>query len=72
VEGEARLDLDYEDDVAADVDMNVVMTGQGLLVEVQGTAERVPFSRRDLNDLLDLAESGIAELLDLQLQAAEA
>jgi ribonuclease PH len=52
--------------------MNVVMTGQALLVEVQGTAERVPFSRRDLNDLLDLAESGIAELLDLQRQAAEA
>ena len=72
VNGEARLDLDYEDDVAADVDMNVVMTGQALLVEVQGTAERVPFSRRDLNDLLDLAESGIAELLDLQRQAAEA
>jgi ribonuclease PH len=71
VDGEARLDLDYADDVAAEVDMNVVMTGQGLLVEVQGTAERAPFSRTDLNDLLDLAEVGIAELLDLQRQAAE-
>jgi len=72
VDGEARLDLDYEDDVGADVDMNIVMTGQGLLVEVQGTAEHAPFSRSDLNDLVDLAESGIAELLDLQQQAAEA
>lgn len=72
VDGEARLDLDYEDDVAADVDMNIVMTGQGLLVEVQGTAEHAPFSRRELNDLVDLAETGIAELLDLQRQAAEA
>jgi ribonuclease PH len=72
VDGEARLDLDYADDVAAEVDMNVVMTGQGLLVEVQGTAERSPFSRHELNDLLDLADEGIAELLDLQRQAAEA
>jgi len=72
VEGEARLDLDYTDDVAADVDMNIVMTGQGLLVEVQGTAEHAPFSRGDLNDLLDLAEAGIADLLDLQRQAAGA
>ena len=72
VEGEARLDLDYTDDVAADVDMNIVMTGQGLLVEVQGTAEHAPFTRGDLNDLLDLAEAGIADLLDLQRQAAGA
>jgi len=72
VDGESRLDLEYTDDVAADVDMNVVMTGRGLLVEVQGTAERAPFSRADLNDLLDLADGGIAELLDLQRQAAEA
>jgi len=71
VDGELRLDLDYTDDVAADVDMNVVMTGRGLLVEVQGTAEGAPFSRADLNDLLDLADAGIAELLDLQRQAAE-
>ncbi len=72
VDGEPRLDLEYADDVAADVDMNVVMTGRGLLVEVQGTAEGAPFSRADLNDLLDLADAGIAELLDLQRQAAEA
>lgn len=68
VDGEARLDLDYEDDVAAEVDMNVVMTGAGLLVEVQGTAEGAPFTRHDLNGLLDLAEDGISTLLDLQTQ----
>lgn len=72
VDGEPLLDLEYGEDVAAEVDMNVVMTGQRLLVEVQGTAEHAPFSRKDLNDLLDLAEIGIEELLDLQRQAAEA
>lgn len=65
------LDLDYERDVNADVDMNVVMTGRGLLVEVQGTAEKAPFSRADLDGLLDLAAKGIAELHDLQRRAVE-
>ena len=54
VDGVPTLDLDYERDVAAEVDMNVVMSGRGLLVEVQGTAERAPFTRDDL-DRLDLA-----------------
>lgn len=69
VEGVHWLDLDYEKDVSAEVDMNVVMSGRGLLVEVQGTAERAPFSRNDLDGLLDLAESGIAELHDMQRRA---
>lgn len=69
VDGVPWLDLDYEKDVSAEVDMNVVMSGRGLLVEVQGTAERAPFSRQDLDGLLDLAESGIAELHDMQRRA---
>ncbi len=71
VDGVPWLDLDYERDVNADVDMNVVMTGRGLLVEVQGTAEKAPFSRADLDGLLDLAAKGIAELHDLQRRAVE-
>ncbi len=62
VDGETLLDLEYVDDAAAEVDMNVVMTGRGLLVEVQGTAEGAPFSREDLDQMLGLAEEGIAEL----------
>lgn len=69
VDGECVLDLDYEKDVAAEVDMNVVMSGRGLLVEVQGTAEGAPFSREDLDKLLDLAAKGIGELNELQRQA---
>jgi ribonuclease PH len=72
VDGMRYLDLDYELDVSAEVDMNVVMSGRGLLVEVQGTAEGAPFSRADLDALLDLAAIGIAELHDLQRQAVEA
>jgi ribonuclease PH len=69
VEGKPMLDLDYEKDVAAEVDMNVVMSGRGLLVEVQGTAERAPFTRSELEQLLDLAAAGIDELHDLQRRA---
>lgn len=69
VEGKPMLDLDYENDVGAEVDMNVVMSGRGLLVEVQGTAERVPFTRSELDQLLDLAAAGISELHDLQRRA---
>lgn len=69
VDGELLLDLDYEDDVRAEVDMNVVMSGRGLLVEVQGTAEGAPFSRGDLDAMLDLAKSGIEQLVDAQRQA---
>lgn len=63
---EPVLDLSYEEDAGAEVDCNVVMTGSGALVEVQGTAEGEPFSRGDLNALLDLAESGIAHLTKVQ------
>ncbi|MEA2703591.1 MAG: ribonuclease [Actinomycetota bacterium] len=66
VDGQALLDLDYSEDVRADVDMNVVMTSGGRFVEVQGTAEGLAFSRSELDDLLGLAESGIAEILDAQ------
>jgi ribonuclease PH len=69
VDGTVLLDLEYVDDVAADVDMNVVMTGRGLLVEVQGTAEGTPFTREELTDMLDVAAKGIGELFDLQKQA---
>ncbi|MHB1535059.1 MAG: ribonuclease PH [Acidimicrobiales bacterium] len=60
------LDLDYSEDRRAEVDMNVVMTSGGRFVEVQGTAEGAPFSRGELDDLLGLAEHGIASLLDVQ------
>ncbi|HZR12263.1 MAG TPA: ribonuclease PH [Acidimicrobiia bacterium] len=66
VDALACLDLDYSEDVRAEVDMNVVMTGSRRFVEVQGTAEGAPFSRDELNDLLDLAEAGICEIIDEQ------
>ena len=69
--GEAVLDLDYPEDSACETDMNVVMTGAGHFVEVQGTAEGVPFSRSELNALLDLAEKGIRELIALQQEALQ-
>lgn len=65
-DGEAFLDLCYEEDVRAEVDMNVVMTGDGEYVEVQGTAEGKTFGREMLNRQLDLAEKGIRELVELQ------
>ncbi|QEI05814.1 ribonuclease PH [Pigmentiphaga aceris] len=68
-EGQPVLDLDYPEDSSCDTDMNVVMTGAGNFVEVQGTAEGVPFSRADMNELLALAEQGIAELVRLQREA---
>ncbi len=66
VDALGHLDLDYSEDVRAEVDMNVVMTGSGRFVEVQGTAEGEPFSRTELDDLLGLAEHGIAQIFDLQ------
>ena len=60
------LDLDYSEDVRAEVDMNVVMTGAGRFVEVQGTAEGNPFSKSELDDLVGLAERGIVEIFGLQ------
>ncbi|MCU1276191.1 MAG: RNAse [Bryobacterales bacterium] len=69
VNGVAMLDLDYEEDSRADVDMNVVMTGSGKFIEVQATAEHKPFDDAQLDQLVDLAQRGIAELIDLQKQA---
>ena len=66
VDGMALLDLDYSEDVRAEVDMNVVMTSSGRFVEVQGTAEGQPFTRAELDDLLGLAEHGIASILEMQ------
>jgi len=63
------LDLAYEEDAKADVDFNVVMTGSGDLVEVQGTAEGRPFSRAQLDALLELASEGIAQLTEFQQQS---
>ena len=64
--GKPALDLNYEEDSKAEVDMNVAMTGSGLLVEVQGTAEGKPFSKRNLNALIKLSEKGITELIEKQ------
>jgi ribonuclease PH len=71
VDGEAILDLAYEEDARADVDFNVVMTGSGSLVELQGTAEGEPFSREQLTALVDLAETGIARLTEIQRQVLQ-
>jgi ribonuclease PH len=68
VAGQPVLDLPYVEDSVAETDMNVVMTGAGRFVEVQGTAEQEAFSREELNALLDLAGSGIARIHDAQRQ----
>ncbi|QGZ55310.1 ribonuclease PH [Paraburkholderia acidiphila] len=70
-EGVPVLDLDYDEDSQCDTDMNVVMTGSGGMVEVQGTAEGAPFSRDELNALLDLAQNGIRSLIEKQKAALE-
>lgn len=69
IDGEPMLDLAYVEDVRAETDMNIVVTGRGLFVEVQGTAEGVPFDRTELDALLALAEQGCAELTRLQREA---
>jgi ribonuclease PH len=69
IDGEPRLDLPYEEDVRAETDMNVVMTGAGRYIEVQGTAEGAPFDRGQLDRLLSLAEEGCSELTRLQQEA---
>jgi len=69
IDGVPMLDLPYEEDVRAETDMNVVVTGSGGFVEVQGTAERAPFSRAELDVLLDLAVGGTARLAALQSEA---
>ncbi len=68
VDGRPLLDLSYEEDAQADVDFNVVMTGSGRLVEIQGTAEGQPFARADLDALVDLAGEGIRRLTEIQRQ----
>jgi ribonuclease PH len=72
VEGEPRLDLEYTEDSTAEVDMNVVMTGDGRLVEVQATAEGAPFTRELLDDLLELSRAGIEQIADAQERAFDA
>ena len=66
VDGESRLDLEYIEDAAADVDLNVVCLEEGGFVEVQGTAEGAPFDREELDRLLDLADKGVRELRGAQ------
>ena len=72
VGGERLLDLNYEEDSSAEVDLNVVMTGAGRLVEVQTTAERAPFERAELDELLDLGAAGIEKIGEAQDQALDA
>jgi ribonuclease PH len=72
VSGEALLDLDYVEDSSAEVDVNVVMAGDGRLIEVQATAERAPLTREQLDELLDLSAQGIEEISRAQAEAAEA
>src|SRR5439155_6234172 len=72
VGGEPLLDLDYSEDSTAEVDLNVVMTGDGRLIEVQATAEREPFTRAELDSLVDLATAGIEEIGRAQQEAADA
>ncbi len=69
VDGKCALDLDYEKDVRADVDLNVVMTGSGHYVEIQGNAEHKPFSQKDLQNLLQVARQGIQKILAVQKRA---
>jgi ribonuclease PH len=66
VDGERLLDLCYEEDATAQVDMNVIMTGSGKIIEIQGTAESHPFSKKEMDDLLSLAEKGISKLVSIQ------
>ena len=72
VQGEALLDLDYVEDASAEVDLNVVMAGDGRLIEVQATAERAPLTREQLDALLDLTAQGIEEIERAQAGAVEA
>ena len=72
VGGEPMLDLDYEEDSRADVDMNIIMTGAGKFIEVQATAEHRPFDDTQLNSLIDLARQGIRDLIDIQKRVVQA
>ena len=69
VEGAPLLDLDYAEDSACDTDMNVVMTGAGGFIEIQGTAEGAPFSRTEFDAMIELAQQGLAGIVDAQRRA---
>jgi len=69
VEQTPLLDLKYDEDSRAEVDMNVICTGDGRFIEVQGTAEREPFSREQMNQLLSLADKGVRELIAIQRES---
>jgi ribonuclease PH len=69
IEGTPILDLAYAEDSAADVDMNIVCTGKGQFIEIQGTAEREPFSREQMDEMLILAEKGVNQLFEVQRRA---
>jgi ribonuclease PH len=71
VDGEVLLDLNYDEDSKAEVDMNVVMTGQGKFVEIQGTAEEAVFTKKELNELTEVAQRGIRELTRIQKKSLE-
>jgi ribonuclease PH len=66
IDGRTLLDLEYEEDSRAEVDMNFVMTGSGLFIEVQGTAERIPFSKEQMAQMTELAEKGIRQIIEKQ------
>ncbi|UCD59319.1 MAG: ribonuclease PH [Candidatus Hydrogenedentota bacterium] len=72
IEGVPMLDLCHEEDSRAEVDLNVIMTKNGRIIEIQGTAEKTPFAREILDDLLDLAQSGVRQLVELQVAALSA
>ena len=65
-DGEVLIDLDYAEDSNCDTDMNIVMTAQGKFVEIQGTAEGEPFSKDEMNNIIQLAEQGIAKIIHIQ------
>lgn len=71
VGGETLLDLDYEEDSGAEVDMNIVMTGAGLLVEVQGTAEEKPFTHEKMREMMKTAEAGLTNIFEMQSQVLD-
>ncbi|MEW5758258.1 MAG: ribonuclease PH [Candidatus Omnitrophota bacterium] len=71
IEGKPALDLNYQEDSKAEVDMNVIMTGSGRFIEIQGTAEKEPFNKKQMDDLLALAEKGIKELVKIQKDILE-
>jgi ribonuclease PH len=71
LEGEARIDLEYVEDSAAEVDMNVVMTGKGHFVEIQGTAEGMTFDDQELNAMLGLARGGVKLLNQMQIETCQ-